>query len=473
MSELPPMLCQHTLDRLSGKGVAVLAYPRQGVVPGVVHLGLGAFNRAHQGLVFDTLLAGGDLRWGVLGVATRSWTLADALAAQDGLYAVKLANAAGSSWRVSGSMLQTCAATREPERVHAAIASPATRWVTLTVTEKGYDASLASLLVEGLRQRAAAGRGGLTIASCDNLSHNGDKLKALCLEHCADAALSAWIMRECRFPNSMVDRIVPAATAACAQEAAAALGVHDAAALVTEAYWQWVIEDSFVDADDARVLSAAGVTVVADVSPYEDAKLRMLNGSHSALACLGALMGLKTVFDCVSVKPLRQFIHQLMSLEVMPHVVLPDLPAYRDALIERFANPQLRHAVHQIATDSSKKIGPRWVPSILAQLHSGGQVHHHAFAAAAWMRFCLGEDDQGGLYVINDPQTPLLTQIAQSQCHNAQACVDAFFNVQSIWGDELCRFSAFSNETARWLRDILAVGTAQALAGFLQVHHGE
>ena len=463
MSELLPTLCQRTLDHIQAPSVAIPTYSRQGIMPGVVHLGLGAFNRAHQGLVFDALLSGGDPRWGVLGVATRSWTLADTLAQQDGLYAVKLANAAGSSWRVAGSLLQTCAATREPERVHAAIASPATRWVTLTVTEKGYDASLASLLVGGLRQRAAAGHSGVTIASCDNLSHNGDKLKALCVKHCADASLSAWVMRECRFPNSMVDRIVPAATAACAHEAAAALGLQDDAALSTETFWQWVIENNFVEADDARVLSAASVTVVADVSPYEDAKLRMLNGSHSALACLGALMALPTVFDGVSQPAVRRFLFQLMSTEVMPHLGRPDLPAYRDALLQRFANPEIRHGVHQIASDSSKKIGLRWVPSILAQLQAGGPVNHHAFAAAAWMRYYLGRDDQDQTYTINDPQATMLTELAQANQADVVATVTAFMQVESIWSSGLQSNAIWKNAVARWLHAINSASTRRAL----------
>ena len=465
-------LNQRTLHRTSNTSAAIPAYLRQGVSPGVVHLGLGAFSRAHQGLVFDDLLAAGDARWGVLGVATRSWTLADALARQDGLYAVKLANAAGSRWRVAGSLLQTCAAKREPERVHAAIAGKATRWVTLTMTEKGYDASLALLLVEGLRQRAATGLGGLTIASCDNLSNNGDKLKALCLEHSAGTSLSAWIMRECRFPNSMVDRIVPAASEACAHEAAEALGVLDATALSTEVFWQWVIEESFVEANDARVLSAVGVTVVPDVEPFEDAKLRMLNGSHSALACLGALLGLSTVFDGVSQPVVRQFLFQLMSVEVMPHLKRPDLAAYRDALLQRFENPEIRHGVHQIASDSSKKIGLRWIPSILAQLQAHGAIQHHAFAAAAWMRYCLGRDDQGQSYAINDPQALRMTELAHTHQTDAQATVTAFLQLESIWGTKLLGNAAWKDAVAYWLQKINSAGTACALQALVESSDG-
>ena len=466
------VLCQDTLNQPALQGIAIPVYPRDGVVPGVVHLGLGAFNRAHQALVFDDLLASGDARWGVLGVATRSWPLADTLAAQDGLYAVRLANAAGASWRVVGALLQTCAATREPVTVHAAMAHPATRWVTVTVTEKGYDQSLAALLVEGLRQRLDAGLGGLTVASCDNLSHNGDKLKALCLAASTDRVLSDWLTRTCRFPNSMVDRIVPAATAQCAEEAAAALGVRDNAALFSEVFWQWVIEDNFVAPEDGRVISSAGVTVVADVGPYENAKLRMLNGSHSALACIGILMGLNTVFDGVSHPGLQRFIRQLMQVEVMPHLTRPALPEYGEALLQRFANPEVKHGLHQIASDSSQKIGLRWVPSIAAQLQAGASVDHHAFAAAAWMRYWLAEDEQGRPYAISDPRAAELTQLARTHQGSMEDMASAFLAVRAVWGEALGQHPVLKRAVVHWLREIAAKGTEAALQDFLASQSG-
>ena len=468
MTEPLLVLCQDTLNQPALQGIAIPVYPRDGVVPSVVHLGLGAFNRAHQALVFDDLLASGDARWGVLGVATRSWPLADTLAAQDGLYAVRLANAAGASWRVVGALLQTCAATREPATVHAAMAHPATRWVTVTVTEKGYDDDLAALLVEGLRQRWNAGLGGLTIASCDNLSHNGDKLKALCLSASPDIGFSDWLTRTCRFPNSMVDRIVPAATSQCAEAAAVALGVRDNAALFSEVFWQWVIEDNFAEPADGLVLSGAGVTVVADVGPYEDAKLRMLNGSHSALACIGILMGLGTVFEGVSHPALQRFIRQLMQVEVMPHLTRPELPEYCEVLLQRFANPEVQHGLHQIASDSSKKIGLRWVPSILAQLQAGGSVAHHAFAAAAWMRYGLAEDDHSKHYAISDPQAQGMTQIARTHRHSAQDMVSAFLDLRSIWGETLGQDPVWKRAVVHWLREIQTKGTGDALQAFLE-----
>ena len=429
----------------------------------VVHLGLGAFQRAHQALVFDDLLASGDLRWGVLGVATRSQQLADTLARQDGLYTVQLAGAAGSRWRVAGAVVKTCAAVREPERVHAAIASPAARWITVTVTEKGYDAQLAELIVEGLRQRRAASGGGLTIASCDNLGRNGDKLKALCIAQAADPALARWIASACRFPNSMVDRIVPASTAACVARAEAALGVTDHAALLSEPFWEWVIEDDFVDPTDAAQLAAFSVRVVADVQPYEEAKLRMLNGSHSAIACIGAAVGLPTVFDCMAHAPLREFVSRFMTREVMPGLTRPDAGAYRDALLKRFDNPAIRHNVHQIATDSSKKIGLRWVPSALSQLQRGAGIEHHAFAAAAWMRYFRGHDDKGVPFTVNDPQAALLARIGRGEARDAARMAAEFLQVESIWGGELAQAPTWNEAVVRWLREMQAQGTARAL----------
>ena len=253
-------------------------YQRSPLPIGVVHLGLGAFHRAHQAVVFDALLGQGDPRWGVLGVAMRSTELADALAQQDGLYALQIASAEGRRWQVVGALRQTCVAAREPEQVVAAIAGPNTRWITLTVTEKAYGPDLAALLVQGLAARRAAGLGGLTIASCDNLTGNGHKLRQLCLNAVekTNPGLAQWITSSCTFPNSMVDRIVPAATAQHRTDAAQVLGLIDACALGTEGFWEWVIEDNFVDPQDAARLASAGVQVVQEV----DRKSTRLNSSH-------------------------------------------------------------------------------------------------------------------------------------------------------------------------------------------------
>ena len=467
MSKSLPHLCQAEMGRLAAAGVDVPLYARRGVSWGVVHLGLGAFQRAHQAMVFDRLLRAGDGRWAVMAVATRSVRLADTLAAQDGLYTVKLASWQGESWQMVGAVVQTCSAKRDPRLVHAAIASPSTRWLTLTVTEKGYDADLATLLLDGLHLRLAAGLGGLTIASCDNLSHNGDKLKALLVDACKNSALLQWLQTECRFPNSMVDRIVPAATSQCGDEAAIAFGVVDDAALFTEQFSEWVIEDNFVDPSDAQQLAKAGVTVVFDVSPYEAAKLRMLNGSHSALACIGAVMGLATVFDAVMQPQIRQFIYQFMTDEVMPNLDRPGLGDYRDTLLDRFGNPAIKHSLHQIATDSSKKISLRWVPSILDQLETGGRIEHLAFAAAAWMRYCLGQDDAGQRYAISDPQAQLLRSIALQMSDDIEGAVARFLALPGVWGTALSLMPAWNDAVTQAGREMLQYGVAGALERLL------
>ncbi|WP_092007530.1 mannitol dehydrogenase family protein [Polaromonas sp. OV174] len=441
-------------------------YERQRAAAGVVHLGLGAFHRAHQAMVFDTLLAQGDARWSVLGVAMRSTALADALEPQDGLYTVQVASAAGRRWQIVGAVQKTCVAAREPQLVIDAIAAPSTRWITLTVTEKAYGPELAALLVKGLAARHAAGLGGLTLASCDNLSGNGHKLRQLCLDAAQhkDAALAAWISARCTFPNSMVDRIVPAATPLHRTDAAAVTGLDDACALGTESFWEWVIERDFADPLDAAALASAGVTVVDDVLPFEQAKLCMLNGSHTAIALMGAVMGLPTVADCVAQPDIHWFVHQLMTGVMMPQLRRPDLPAYRDALLARFANPDLRHKVHQIASDSSLKIPLRWLGTVQARLASGQAVEPLAFASAVWLRYLLAEDEQGQAYAISDPLGETLQALAQQHRGDAAGTVQALLALPSVWGDALPANPQWTSRLNFWLERIQSVGVAAALS---------
>ncbi|MFT3718161.1 mannitol dehydrogenase family protein [Pseudorhodoferax sp.] len=449
----------------TGADVQYPGFERTAVPAGVVHLGLGAFHRAHQAIVFDRLLAAGDRRWGVCGVAMRSTALADALATQDGLYSVQIASAAGLRWQVPGALLHTCVATRERDRVVRAIAADATRWLTLTVTEKGYGPDLAALIVDGLAARRVAGRPGLTIASCDNLTDNGRKLQALCLAEAQarDAVLASWIGECCAFPNSMVDRIVPAATEAQREATAAALGVNDEAALSTEAFWEWVLQRRLADPADADALASAGVTLVDEVKPFEDAKLRMLNGSHTALALLGAVQGWETVADGIARPPVRRFVHAFMTQAAMPGLTRPELPQYRDALIERFANPHLHHRVHQIATDSSLKIPLRWLPALREALDAGRSVDLLAFACAVWMRYLQGRDEDGGAYALSDPHAQALQALAHAHADDTDALVHALLGFRPMWPPEFATDSRWVPRVAHWLRRIRAGGSAAAL----------
>ena len=459
-------LSNGTLPELPARGVGVPTYARAGLQAGVLHLGLGAFHRAHQALVFDALLQAGHAHWGICGVAMRSTQLADALAAQDGLYAVQIADHQGIRWQVCGALLRTCVAARERERVVQTIAAPGTRWITLTVTEKGYTPDLAGLLLDGLVLRQSARLPGLTIASCDNLSNNGTRLRALCLqtaESRQDAALALWVADNCAFPNSMVDRIVPAATPARLQAARDVLGVEDAGALGTEAFWEWVIERRFVDPADADALASVGVTVVDNVHNFEEAKLGMLNGSHSAIAYCGAVAGLPVVADCIREPVIHRFVHTLMTSEVAPHLSRPDWANYRDALLERFANPELRHSVHQIANDGSQKIPQRWVPSIVAQRQAGASVEHLAFCAATWLRFLAGADERGTAYTVNDPMAPALQALARQHAGSASATVQALLTLPGIWGDTLVVDGQWQARVGHWMERIRSHGVMAAM----------
>ena len=442
------------------------AYERN-ASPGVVHLGLGAFHRAHQAMVFDRLLAAGDGRWGVHAVGMTQPTLVHALRAQDGLYAVRVADAQGCRWAVPGALWRLNVAATEREAVVRALAAPATRWVTITVTEKGYTPTLAQLLLDGLRLRWQAHRPGLTIASCDNLQANGHQLRALVLAEAIDKDLRDWIEAHCAFPCSMVDRIVPATSEAVREAAERELGVQDPTALGVEAFWEWVIEDRFADPSDGDVLAAQGVRVTPEVHVYEDAKLRMLNGSHSAMALIGAVTGRPFIASCIGVPHIRSFVHRLMTREVAPHLQRSDWMAYRDALIARFGNPHLRHSVHQVATDSSLKIPLRWVPSVQAQLAQGTSVEHHALATAIWLRHGLAVDESGHPYTVTDPQADWLLANAAGQRAAPERSLEGLLSRTELWGQTLPTHPHWRARVAHWHRAVRDVGVDRAIEQLL------
>ena len=467
---MPELKLSRTTLPLVSKSVQTPAYAPTSAQPGVVHLGLGAFHRAHQAMVFDQLLREGDMRWGIHGVGMTQPGLVNKLRAQDGLYAVRVAGANGIEWHVPGALWQTSVATTERQHVLNAIAAPSTRWITLTVTEKGYTPALAQLLIDGLRLRHAAGQAGLTIASCDNLQGNGHKLKAIlhATASSQDAELMTWMDTHCAFPCSMVDRIVPAATDEVAAAAKEALGMQDECALSTETFWEWVIEDNFVDPSDAALLSRCGVRVTSQVHSYEEAKLRMLNGSHSAMALMGAITGRAHIADCIGSDHIQEFVHRLMTQEVAPHLSRADWADYRDALIQRFGNPYLKHSVHQIATDSSQKIPQRWPPSVLGQMAKGQSFEHHALAAAIFLRYTLAKDEQGKAYALNDPQAESLMAIGANQATEPHACVRALLAREDLWGKELAASEAWLERLSYWHDQVLHQGVDATVKYIIQ-----
>ncbi|MBO1113188.1 mannitol dehydrogenase family protein [Bordetella petrii] len=419
-------------------GIARPGYDRSRLRAGIVHLGIGAFHRAHQAPVTDlALAASGDLRWGIVGVSLRSPGTRDALAPQDGLYTLALrdADATGApreSLAVVGAVLRVLAAAEDPGAVLAQIAHPDTRIVSLTVTEKGYchepasgrlrrddpdiahdlahpDAprSAIGMLTHGLARRLAAGLGPVTLLSCDNLPSNGDTLRGLVLEfaQARDPVLGGWIAAHCTFPNSMVDRIVPRTSDADRQRIAARLGLEDAWPVVGEPFLEWVIEDRFAAGRPAWD-QPGGARFVADAAPFERLKLRMVNGPHSALAYLGASAGLDTVSRAMADPALRGYLDALIGEEIAPTLqVVPgmDLAALRARLLARFANPALPHRTQQIAMDGSQKLPQRLLGTVRDRLRAGAGYSRLALAVAAWMHYLRGRDEQGVAYPIQDP----------------------------------------------------------------------
>ena len=412
-----------TLNELNS-GVAVPDYDRQSLRPGIVHLGLGAFHRAHQAVYTEQALASSGGDWGIIGVSLRSESVSQKLLPQDGLYSVMSEDASGHVMQVIGAIQQVLVAPRELERVIAAIVDQRIQLVTLTITEKGYclaedgrslnvddkaveadlgnplaPVSAVGVLSLGLKERVAAGGAPLSLLSCDNLSQNSNLLKTVLVDYLERSfpEVIAWLEQSASFPCSMVDRIVPAMTAEQAARQASLLGLIDEGAVVTEPFKQWIIEDSF--AAGRPDWESAGAQMVSDILPYEKIKLGLLNASHSAIAYCGLVAGLERVDQVMADSALRAYVERLMANDLMPRLDVPDgfdLPTYRDQLLERFGNPCLAHRCQQIAMDGSEKISQRWLPI----LQGTKDYSSLKIALAAWCYYLLHTR-----FEINDPRS--------------------------------------------------------------------
>lgn len=365
--------------RLSEANLALLPSwvdrPRARPAPRVVHLGIGAFHRAHQAVVFD------DLGWGVTAASLRSPAVRDAMAPQDFLYSLVV----GDAVRVVGAVRDVLL---DGDALAQRLAAPETDIVTLTVTEKGYlpGARAAALLAESLALRRERGLAPFTAISCDNLAGNGARLRDAVLAASAGAARD-WIAERGAFPQTMVDRIVPATADADIEALAGRIGLVDRAMVKTEPFTQWVIEDLF--AGPRPDFEAAGVRITRDVAPWEEAKLRLLNGAHSAIAYLGGLAGIAFVHQFVASPEGRRFVEALwdeVAQTLSPPLEL-DIAAYRAALMRRFGNEALGHRTLQIAQDGSQKIPQRLLAPIAERLERGLPIGHLALAVAGWMRW--------------------------------------------------------------------------------------
>ncbi len=438
-------------------------YDRSQVTPGIVHIGVGNFHRAHQALAIDRLLNQGDaLDWGIRGVALlpSDERLARRMQEQDGLYTLVEKSPDGTwDYRVVGSILDVLFAPDDTSTVIEAMADPRIRIVSLTITEGGYNfdrltgafmlntPDVAADLVPGaiphtvfgvvcaaLQLRRERGIAPFTVMSCDNIQHNGDVARQMftTFAEVLDPTLGEWMHREVSFPNSMVDRITPVTTDADIEAVSAAMGVEDECPVVCEPFFQWVVEDTFPLGRPAW--EKAGVQVTSDVAPYEKMKLRLLNASHQGLCYFGHLAGYDLVHEAMQWPELRIFLRRFMDEEETPTLdPVPgvDLDAYKTELIDRFSNPEVRDTVARLCAESSDRI-PKWLlPAVRDRLSQDGDVRLSAAIVASWARYAEGTDEVGGIITVVDPLKDELVPIAQRQ-HDEPT---AFIDNRKLFGD--------------------------------------
>ncbi|CAM3729918.1 mannitol dehydrogenase family protein [Occultella aeris] len=456
------LLKDETVQGLGGS-VKVPDYDRSALTAGIVHIGVGGFHRAHQAMYLDRLMREGKaLDWAIcgLGLLPGDARMRDALKAQDGLYTLVLKHADGTiEPTVIGSIVDYLYGPDDPEVAIEKMADPRVRIVSLTVTEGGYnvnpvtgefdlgnvqvradlvDGAVPSTsfayVTEALRRRRDRGTPAFTVMSCDNIQGNGEVAHKMfvAFARAKDAELADWIEAEVPFPNSMVDRITPVTTDDDRALVAERFGIDDAWPVVCEPFTQWVLEEKF--ADGRPPYEDVGVQVVEDVMPYELMKLRLLNASHQAVAYFGYLAGYRLVHDACQDPLFSAFLLAYMDLEATPTLrPVPgvDLTAYKQTLIERFSNPNVRDTLARLCAESSDRI-PKWlVPVIRENLAGGGEVRLSAAIVASWARYAEGVDEAGAPIEVVDRLAEQLTAVARTHERDELA----FIRDRDLFGD--------------------------------------
>jgi mannitol 2-dehydrogenase len=470
-------------------------YDRSTVSVGIVHLGVGAFHRAHQAMYVDELLnQGAAQHWGICGVGVlpSDSAMRDALQAQDGLYTLVVKYPDGSLQpRVIGSIIEYLLAPDDPEAVLEKMAAPTTRVVSLTITEGGYNldpvtgefdttnaavnadaapgavpSTAFGLVAEALQRRRDRGVEPFTVVSCDNIPGNGDVARRMftAFARMRSPELGEWIAHHVAFPNSMVDRITPVTTDSDRETLAERFGLRDAWPVVCEPFAQWVLEDRFPSGRPP--LERAGVQLVDDVEPYELMKLRLLNASHQALCYLGYLAGYRYAHevcaDPVFVAYLRTFMDResTPTLHPVPGV---DLEQYKATLIERFANPEIKDTLARLCAESSDRI-PKWVlPIIRDRLAAGGDITRATLVVAAWARYAEGVDEDGNPIAVTDRLAEQLGEAARAQRNNPLRFIEQRF----LFGD-LVDDTRFADQYVGALESLHAIGARATVVNLLE-----
>nr|MCV4206949.1 mannitol dehydrogenase family protein [Roseomonas sp. SXEYE001] len=464
--------------------------------PGILHLGCGAFHRAHQAVftqrAMEAVAHFEAPSWGIVAASLMSPTTRDALRRQDGLYTVLERGREGTRAEVVGSLHEILFAPEDSAALLARFADPAIQIVTLTVTSSGYCIDPASgrlcpehdgilrdlnapvpstapgILVRGLAAARKAGRRPPVVISCDNMPGNGRMLRQVAMDYAAlyDDSLASWIGQSVQFPCSMVDRIVPATTEVDLADAAALLGPSDAAPVSGEPFLQWVIEKF----DGPRPYwEAAGAEFVPDVAPWEASKLRLLNGRHMAIAYLGALEGLETVSDFVEDPVFASYVLRFMLREQRP--TMPpskhDIGAYAHQLLERWRNPDIAHQLSRIGRNGSEKLQPRLLASIRDNLMAGRPVPCTMLAVAAWICCMSGQAGAAEPVQMQDPVAEHMRDLGRSAGNDPKRLTSLFLEMEDVFGTELPRLKPFRDELAQAVGMLQRHGPRAAIAALI------
>lgn len=454
-------LSASSLGRLRGN-IHTPSYERQAIRPGLLHIGLGNFHRAHQAVYLDQLLElGRGKDWGICGAGVRSADahMRQALRKQDWLSTVVTVGEDGLSARVIGSLIDFLDVVEGHRPIIEAISRPQIRIVSLTVTEGGYyiDAMSGAFderhpdiqldrankwaprtafgaIVAGLNKRRLLGGPPLTVLSCDNLPENGIATKnaVLGIALSIDGDLASWIRDNVSFPSGMVDRITPTTTDRERNIVLERFKLRDASPVFCEPYSKWVIEDQFIGGRPD--LEAVGVTFTSNVRGYEEMKIRILNGGHAIIAYAAGLARIGHVHEAMNVAVIEAFLRKVIQNDVAPHiqVVAEQSPTqYLDETISRFKNPGTGDTIRRICFDGSNRMSKFTVPSIRDSLSTGSTPHGLALVSALWCHYCAGVDDDGGTISPNDPNWDALQKRAQASSTNPLIWLE----MRSVYGD--------------------------------------
>lgn len=459
--------------------VQLPTYNREKLKPGIVHLGIGAFHRAHQAYYTEAVLNRFGGNWGIIGCSLRSPAVRDQLEPQNNWYTLVERSGEGENLQLVGAVVKTLVGPEDPALLIETMANTDIKIVSLTITEKGYchdpatgDLNLAhpdiihdlenlakprsaiGYLVAALQQRQQRNQKSFTVLSCDNLPNNGEVLEKVTLQFAAkiSAELATWIKANTSFPGTMIDRIVPATTDEDRREIEARLGLRDEAMVVAEPFSQWVIEDRFVDGRPEW--EKVGAQLVDDVRVFEKIKLRLLNGSHSTLAYTGYLSGFNYISEVMAEPAFVNMIKLYMAREAGEAVIAPadfDIEQYKTQLRDRFFNTALKHRTWQIAMDGSQKLPQRLLETLREQLAGKGNIDIICLAVAAWIRYVSGVDEKGNTIEVSDPLASELRKRCDETTGNPRAMVEAVVSLQQVFGSDLITEARFVDTTTLWL----------------------